>query len=294
VRLVVPFPPGSSTNDILARALAQRLGKALDQQIVIDNRSGAGGTLGTDIVAKAPPDGYTLVIGAAGTLAIAPAVFAKLPYEPQKDFAPVALFASTPYMMVVKNTLPITHIKELIALARAKPGGLFFGSSGTGGTPHLCGELFNTLAGVQMTHVPYKGGATAVLDVASGQLDMLCSGVTALTGPVKAGRVRALGMATRERSALMPQLATISEQGLPGFEVNSWSAVMAPARTPVAIVRRLHTEIARIAANEEMKSFVLSQGSEAMLLGPEELAAYLRADIAKWAKVVKAAKIQPE
>jgi len=294
VRLVVPFPPGSSTNDILARALAQRLAKALDQQIVIDNRSGAGGTLGTDIVAKAPPDGYTLVIGAAGTLAIAPAVFAKLPYDPQRDFAPVALFAETPYLMVVKNALPATTIKELIALAKAKPGGLFFGSSGTGGTPHLCGELFNTLAGVQMTHVPYKGGATAIVDLASGQLDMLCLGVTALAGPVKSGRARALGMATRERSALMPQLATITEQGLPGFEVNSWSAVMAPARTPPTVVRRLHAEIARIAASDEMKNFVLSQGSETAVLGPQELAAYLRADIAKWAKVVKAAKIAPE
>lgn len=294
VRLVVPFPPGSSTNDILARALAQRLSRALDQQIVIDNRSGAGGTLGTDIVAKAPPDGYTLVIGAAGTLAIAPAVFGKLPYDAVRDFAPVALFAQTPYVMVVKTALPATNVKELIALAKAKPGGLLFGSSGTGGTPHLCGELFNTLAGVQMVHVPYKGGATASIDLAAGQLDMLCSGVTALAGPVKSGRARALGMATRERSALMPQVPTIIEQGLPGFEVGSWSGVMAPARTPAAIVKRLHAEIVRIAASEDMKSFVLSQGSETAILGPEEFAAYIRADIERWAKVVKAAKIQPE
>jgi len=294
VRLVVPFPPGSSTNDILARALAQRLSKALDQQVVVDNRSGAGGTLGSDIVAKAAPDGYTLLIGAAGTLAIAPAVFAKLPYDPQRDFAPIARFAETPYIMVVKNALPATNIKELIALAKAKPSGLFFGSSGTGGTPHLCGELFNTLAGVQMTHVPYKGGATAIIDLAAGQLDMLCTGATALAGPIKLGRVRALGMATRERSALMPHLPTISEQGLAGFEVSSWSAVMAPARTPVSIVRRLHQEIARIASSDDMKNFVLSQGSESALLGPEELSAYLKADIAKWAKVVKAAKIQAE
>jgi len=194
----------------------------------------------------------------------------------------------------VKNALPATNIKELIAVAKAKPGGIFFGSSGTGGTPHLCGELFNSLAGVQMTHVPYKGGAAAAIDLAGGQLDMLCSGVTALAGPIKAGRVRALGMATRERSALMPQLATITEQGLPGFEVNSWSAVMAPARTPAAIIRRLHTEISRIAGSEDMKAFVLSQGSQSAALGPEETAAYLRADIARWAKVVKFAKIVAE
>ncbi len=293
VRLVVPFPPGSSTNDILARALAQRLTKAIGQQVVVDNRSGAGGTLGTDIVAKAAPDGYTLVIGAAGTLAIAPSVFTKLPYDPERDFAPIALFASTPYLMVVKNALPATNIRELIALAKSTPGSLLFGSSGTGGTPHLCGELFNSLAGVRLTHVPYKGGANAITDLISGQLDMLCLGVTALAGPVRSGRARAIGMATRERSSLMPLVLTVNEQGLEGFEVNSWSAVMAPARTPETIVRRLYAEISRIVATDDMKAFVLSQGSETVALGPTEFGSYLRDDIAKWRRVVRDAKLQP-
>lgn len=294
VRLVVPFPPGSSTNDILGRGLGQRLSRALDQQVVIDNRSGAGGTLGADIVAKAAPDGYTLLVASAGVLTVAPSVYAKLPYDPVKDFAPIALFAETPYVMAVSNALPVSDIKELIALAKSKPGGLNFGSSGTGGSPHLCGELFNSMTGIRMTHVPYKGGAAATIDLIGGQIDMLCTGLTALSTPIKTGKVRALGMATPQRSALMPQLPTISEQGVPGFVVSSWSAVMAPAGTPEPIVSKLYEEIARIMNTEDMKRFVLGTGSEAALLSPKEFAPYLKADIAKWGKVAKAAKIQPE
>ncbi len=294
IRLVVPFPPGSSSNDILGRALAQRLSKALGEQVVVDNRSGAGGTVGSDIVAKSAPDGYTLLIGTAGALAIAPSVYAKLPYDPVRDFAPVARFAATPYVMAVNNAVPARNVKELIALAKSKPGKLNFGSSGVGGSPHLCGELFNAMAGVAMTHVPYKGGAAATIDLAGGQIDMLCTGLTALTGPIENGKVRAIGIASLQRSELRPELPTIAEQGVPGFEVSSWSAVLAPAKTPQAIVSRLYEEIARIMKTQDMKNFVFTQGSDVALMSPQEFGPYLRADIAKWAKVVKAARIPAE
>jgi len=294
IRLIVPFPPGSSSNDILGRALAQRLSKALGEQVVVDNRSGAGGTVGSDIVAKSAPDGYTLLVGTAGALAIAPSVYAKLPYDPVRDFTPIARFAATPYVMALHNGVPARNVKEFIALAKAKPGKLNFGSSGVGGSPHLCGELFKTMAGVEMTHVPYKGGAAATIDLAGGQIDMLCTGLTALTAPIESGKVRAIGIASLQRSALMPELPTIAEQGVPGFEVSSWSAVLAPARTPPPIVARLYAEIAKIMNTEDMKSFIFTQGSDVALMAPQEFAAYLKTDIAKWAKVVKAAKIQPE
>ena len=294
IRMIVPFPPGASTNDLLGRGLAQRLTKELGQQVVVDNRAGAGGTLGSDMVAKAAPDGYTLLSTSAGTLAVAPSVFAKLPYDPVKDFTPIGRFASTPYAIAVSNQLGATSVKELIALAKAKPGRLTFGSSGTGGSPHLCGELFNSMAGVQITHVPYKGAGVATIALASGEIDMFCTGLTALTGPIKSGRVRGIGMASLQRSALMPQMPTVAEQGIAGFEVNSWSAVMAPPKTPPAIVRRLYDALARVMNTDDMKNFVQGLGSEVSLIGPQAFTADLKAEIAKWAKVVKAAGIKPE
>ena len=199
IRLIVPYPPGSSTNDILGRALAQRLTDALGQQVVVDNRSGASGTVGSELVAKSAPDGYTLLIGVAGPLAVGPSVYAKLGYDTVKDFAPIARVATIPYVMVVNLSVPTTNVKELIALAKGRPGQLNFGSSGNGGSPHLCGELFKTMAGVDLVHVPYKGGALAIVDVLSGQVQMFCTGLTAMTAHIKAGKVRALGMASLNR-----------------------------------------------------------------------------------------------
>jgi tripartite-type tricarboxylate transporter receptor subunit TctC len=294
VRLVVPYPPGTSTNDILGRALALRLTVALGQQVVVDNRAGASGTLGSELVAKAPPDGYTLLVAVASPLALGPSMYAKLGFDPARDLAPIARFAVIPYALVVNNSVPAINIKELIALAKSQPGKLNFASSGVGGTPHLCGELFKRAAGVDIVHIPYKGAGVAVPDVIGGQVQMFCTGLTALTTQIKAGKLRALGIASLSRSALMPELPTISEQGLAGFEVNSWSGVAAPAKTPPAIIRRLYNDIVRIVNDADMRSFMLSQGAEPALMDPEEFGAYLRADIAKWSKVIKAAGIKPE
>ena len=294
VRLVVPYPPGTSTNDILGRALAPRLTAAFGQQVVVDNRAGASGTMGSELVAKAAPDGYTLLIAVASPLAIGPSMYAKLGYDTVRDFAPVARFAVIPYVMALNLSVPAANVKELIALAKSRPGRLNFASSGVGGTPHLCGELFKRAASVDMVHVPYKGAGLAVPDVISGQVQMCCTGLTALASQIKAGRLRAIGIASLGRSALMPEVPTISEQGLPGFEVNSWTGVVVPAKTPPAIVRRLYDEIVRIVSDGDMRNFMLSQGAEPALMGPEEFGAYIKADIAKWAKVIKAAGIKPE
>jgi tripartite-type tricarboxylate transporter receptor subunit TctC len=199
IRLIVPFPPGSSTNDILGRGIAQRLTQQLGQQVVVDNRPGAGGTSGSEIVAKATPDGYTLLVAIAGPLTVAPSVYKKIGYDPTRDFAPVARVAVIPYLMVVSNNVPAKNVNELIALAKAKSGGINFASSGVGGSPHLCGELFNVMAGANMTHVPYKGAGVATTDVISGQVQMFCTGMTALVALVKAGRVRPVGLMDRGR-----------------------------------------------------------------------------------------------
>ncbi len=292
IRLIVPYPPGASTNDILGRALAARLTSALGQQVVVDNRSGASGNMGSELAAKSTPDGYTLLIGVAGPLAVGPSVYSKLGYDPIRDLAPIAMFASIPYVFVVNPSVPANNVKELIALAKAKPGQLNFASSGNGGSPHLCGELFKTMAGIDIVHIPYKGAGIAMIDVLSGQIPMICTGATALAAHIKAGRVRPLGVASLKRTPLMPELATISEQGLTGFEVNSWSGLLAPAKTPEAIIRRLYDAVAKIVHGDDMKNFLASVGAEPALMDPREFGAYLKADTAKWAKVVKAANLK--
>lgn len=292
IRLIVPYPPGASTNDILGRALALRLSAALGQQVVVDNRAGASGNMGSEMVAKATPDGYTLLIGVAGPLAVGPSVYSKLGYNPITDLAPIAMYASVPYVFAVNPSLPVNNIKELIALAKAKPGTLNFASSGNGGSPHLCGELFKVMAGVDMVHVPYQGAAIAMTDVLGGRVPMICTGATALSAHIKSGRVRAIGGAGLKRSPLMPDLPTISEQGLAGFEVNSWTGLLAPAKTPELIIRRLYETVANIVNSEDMKNYLASVGAEPALMDPRAFAAYLKADTAKWAKVVKAANLK--
>ena len=292
IRLIVPYPPGSSTNDILGRALALRLTSELGQQVVVDNRSGASGNMGSELVAKSPPDGYTLLIGVAGPLAVGPAVYSNLGYDPIKDLAPIAMYASVPYVLVVNPAVPANNVKELIALARAKPGQMNFASSGNGGSPHLCGELFKVMAGIDIVHIPYKGAGIAMIDVLSGQIPMICTGATALSAHIKAGRLRPLGVASLKRSALMPDLPTISEQGLTGFEVNSWTGLLAPAKTPEPIIRRLYEAVAKIDNSDDMKNFLASVGAEPTLMGPRDFGAYLKVDTARWAKVVKAAKLK--
>lgn len=291
IRLIVPYPPGASTNDILGRALAQRMTTGLGQQVVVDNRSGASGTLGSEIAAKSTPDGYTLLIGVASPLSVGPNVY-KLGFDPVKDLAPIARFALIPYVMAVHPSVPAKNIQEFIAYAKANPGKINFGSSGSGGSPHLCSELFKARTGVNMVHIPYKGGAAAMIDVLSGQVPMICTGATALSAHIASGRLRALGVATLQRSEQLPNLPTIAEQGVKGFDVSSWSGLMAPAGTPKPIIDKLYKEVARIIATDDMKSFMLKTGAEPALMGPQAFGNYIQSEIAVWGKVVKAANIR--
>ncbi len=292
IRIIFPFAAGASSNDILGRALAQRLSDALGQQLVVDNRPGATGTIGSEMAARSAPDGYSLLLGYTGSLAISPSVYAKLGYDPVKDLAPVARFAVIPYVLVVNPSVPAASIKELIALAKARPGQLNFASSGNGSLPHLSGELLKITAQIDIVHVPYKGGALAAIDVVGGQVQMYFSGITSMLPFIKAGKLRALAVTTLNRSFLLLDVPTANESGLPGFDVSSWLGVLAPARTPELVTRRLHNEIARIVNAPDMKNFIESQGAELVLMDPVEFGASLKAEIAKWAKVVRAANVK--
>lgn len=291
IRLIVPYPPGASSNDILGRALAQRMTEGLGQQVVVDNRSGASGTLGSEIAARSTPDGYTLLIGVTSPLALGPHVY-KLGFDPVKDLAAIARFALIPYVMAVHPSVPAKNIPEFIAYVKSRPGKINFGSSGNGGSPHLCSELFKSMTGTDMVHIPYKGGAAAMIDVLSGQVPMICTGATALSAHISSGRLRALGVATLKRSAQMPDLPTISEQGVKGFDVSSWSGLMAPAGTPKPVIDKLYREVARIVATDDMKKFMLKTGAEPALMGPQEFGNYIKSEIAIWGKVIKAANVR--
>ena len=217
IRFIIPFPAGSSSNDILGRALAQKMSDVLGQQVVVDNRSGASGHIGAEIVAKAAPDGYTLLLGVNGTLAIGPSVYSKLAYDPVRDLAPVARFVIVPYALSIHPSVPATSVKEFIAHAKSQPGKLLFSSSGSGGTPHLCGELLKTMAGINMVHVPYKGGAPAIVDLMGGQVQLYCAGITAALPHAKSGKLRLIGATTLKRSAVAPDVPTVNESGLPAL-----------------------------------------------------------------------------
>ena len=292
IRFIIPYPAGSSSNDILGRALAQKLSELLGQQVVVDNRSGASGHIGSEIVARAAPDGYTLLLGVNGTLAIGPSVYAKLPYDPVRDLAPVARFAIVPYALSIHPSVPAANFKEFIAYAKTQPGKLLFSSSGSGGTPHLCGELLKTMAGIDMVHVPYKGGAPAMVDLLGGQVQLYCAGITAALPHAKSGKLRLIAATTLKRSAVAPDVPAAHESGLAGFDVASWISIMAPAKTPRPIIQRLYEAIVKVTNEPAMKNYIISQGAEPALQTPEEFGVYLKEEIAKWAKVVKAAKVK--
>ena len=287
IRIVVPFPPGGAT-DILARAVAQKLTDAWGQAVVVDNRPGAGGNIGSEIVAKAAPDGYTLEMGTVGTHAINASLYAKMPYDHVKDFAPVILVAGVPNVLVVNPTLPVNSVQELIAYAKANPGKLNFASSGSGTSIHLAGELFKVMAGVQMTHIPYKGSAPALQDLIGGQVQLMFDNLPPSLPHIKAGKLRALAVTSATRSSALPDTPTIAESGLPGFEASSWFGVLAPAGTPPAIIARLNAEIGAWLASAEAKEKMLALGANIGGGSPEDFARHIAAETAKWQKVVKA------
>ncbi len=294
ITLIIPYPAGSSTNDILGRLLARRLSEQLGQQVVAENRPGASGNLGSILVSKAQPNGYTLLVGVAAPLSVGPNINKNLGYDPIKDLAPIGMFANTPYVMVVNAKVGITSIKELISLAQKKPNALNFASSGSGGSPHLCGELFKYMGNVQMIHIPYKGSAEAMTDLLSGRVEMMCTGLTALEEHIRSGRLTAIGIATAKRSEILPELATISEQGLEGFQVNSWTGLFAPSKTPQAIIQRLSKELEKISNDPQVKSTLLKQGSESMYMDSVQLGAYLKSDTAKWGALIKSVNMKTE
>jgi len=286
VRFVVAFPPGGGT-DIIARSIAQKLAERIAQQVVVDNRPGAGGNIGTDIVAKSAPDGYTMLMGSAGPLAINANLFGKMPFDPIRDLAPVTLAASTPNVLLVHPSLRAASVGDLIALAKGRPGEINFASSGYGTPAHLAGELFNSMARVKLVHVPYKGAAPALADLLGGQVQLMFSTMPPALPHVKDGKLRALAVTSLKRSPAAPELPTVDEIALPGFEANTWHGVVVPAGTPAAIVARLNREIVAILHLPDVVERFSSQGAEALGSTPEEFAAYIRSETVKWAKVVR-------
>ena len=293
IRIVVPFPPGGAT-DILAREVAQKLNEAWGQQVIVDNRPGAGGNIGSELVAKAAPDGYTLEMGTVGTHAINASLYAKMPYDNVKDFVPIILVAGVPNVLEVNPSLPVNSVAELIAYAKANPGKLNFASSGNGTSIHLSGELFKAMAGVEMTHVPYKGSAPALQDLIAGQVQLMFDNLPPSLPQIKAGKLRALAVTSSVRAPALPDVPTVAEAGLPGFEASSWFGLLAPAGTPPAIVAKINAEVAKWLATPEAKENLSKQGANAAGGTPEDFASHIAAETAKWAKVVKAsgAKIE--
>ncbi len=292
IRFVVPFAPGGGT-DLLARAIGQRLTDVLGQPVVVDNRAGAGGVIGADLVAKAAPDGYTIVLGSPGPLTINPNLRPSIPYR-LKDFAPITLATISPFVLVVNPALGVASVKELIALAKAKPGALNFGSGGNGAVAHLAGEQFKALAGVQITHVPYKGSNPSIIDLIGGQLQLVIDNLPVLVLHVRSGRLKALALGTRKRSVLLPEVPTMIEAGVPGYEASTAFGVLAPASTPRAIITRLNREIVTILRAPDLIERFAGLGLEAVGSTPEEYAEHLRAELAQYSKLIKSIGLKLE
>ena len=291
VRMIVAFPPGGTT-DILARATAQKLTEAFGQQVVIDNRPGAGGNIGTELVARSPADGYTLLASPGSTLTSNPAVYAKVPFDTVRDFAPVTIIAEVPNVLIVHPSLPVKTVKELIALAKTRPGQLAYASTGAGQSTHLSAELFKQMARVDMIHVPYKGSAPALTDMVAGQVTVMFDNMPSCLPFVKAGRLKAIAVTSTKRSPTTPELPTVAEAALPGFDVTVWFSVLAPANTPRDIVARLNGEIVKALKAPDMRERLSQQGAEPVGNTPEEFSAVIKRDLAKWSKLVKDANIR--
>ena len=287
LRFVVPFAAGGG-RDLVARTVAAKLTETLGQTVVVDNRAGAAGTIGTDVVAKSPPDGHTLLLGSSGPLAINPTLYAKLPYDAARDFAPVSLVTVMPFVLVVHPTLPVKSVKELIALAKARPNQLNYGSPGSGSTTHLANELLKSMTGIGIVHVPYKGVAPAATDLISGQVQMMSGDLSTLLPHVRSGRMRALAVTGAKRSTLLPQVPTVAEAGVEGYEASGWFGVLVPAATPPAIVERLNSAIAKGLAAPDARERLGALGGEVVGGTPEQFAAHVRGESAKWSKLIKA------
>jgi tripartite-type tricarboxylate transporter receptor subunit TctC len=292
IRFILPFPPGGGT-DILGRMIAERLSASLGQPVVTENRGGAGGNVGAEAAARSAPDGYTIVL-VAPSLAISPTLYSKINYDPVKDFAPISLVATVPNLMITQPSLPVQNLQEFIAHAKSKPGALNFGSGGAGTSNHLAGELFNLVAGTNLVHIPYKGVNLAMQDVLSGNVHLVFIGIPAAAPHVKAGKLRALAVVAPQRSAALPEVPTVAEAGLREFEVTTWYGVLAPAGTPRPIVTRVNAELVKIMHSAELKEKLAATGTDPLTSTPEEFAAYIKSEIAKWGDVIRKAGVKAD
>ena len=293
VRIVVPQAPGAQS-ELFARMLGQKLGESLGQSVINDPRPGAGGAIGAEVAARAAPDGYTLLFGTNSTHGSNPALYARLPYDPVRDFAPIALTVGMPYVLSVHPSLPVTSLKQLIAFAKSKPGQLYYASAGNGSTHHLSGELFKSMARINIVHVPYKGGPPATAATVGGEVSMLFNTVGSVQPSVKSGRLRALAVTTTSRSGALPDVPTMAEAGLPGFEMQSWFGLLAPAGTPRPIISRLNAETIKALNTPEMKSAIATMGANLMSGSPEQFADHIKSEISRIGEIVKAAGIKAE
>jgi tripartite-type tricarboxylate transporter receptor subunit TctC len=290
IRLVVPWPPGGGA-DVLTRLLTPKLSEGLGQQVIIDNRGGAAGNIGAELAAKAPPDGYTIAFAYSGTHSINPHIYAKMPFR-ESDFAPIVWLSSVPQVVVVHPSLPVKTVKDLIALDKAKPGQLSYGSSGNGAINHLAGELFNHITGTKLVHVPYKGGGPAAVALLGGEIGLILGEPASIVGFIQAGKVRAVAVTSAKRALSFPDLPTVAESGVAGYEVTSWNGMLAPAGTPADIIRRLNAEYNKIIADPEMRKRMIANGYEPVGGPPEKFGEHIRAEIAKWGPVVKRANVR--
>ena len=293
IRLVVPYPPGSGT-DIVGRLLAQRLGESLGQQVYVDNRPGAGATIGTAFVAKGTPDGYTILMADLGPLAIGPSFYRQLPYDPIKELAPISQVAVLPFVLVVHPSVPANNVPELIALAKAKPGQLNYASVGNGTAVHLATELFRQIAGIDIVHIPYKGSAPALTDLVAGRTSMMFVNVLSVRGFLESGQLRAVAIGTAERSPAMPEVPTVAESTQPNFRAGVWFGLLAPAETPRAIIDRLNAETVRVLQTPDFKAKLIEQGAESIPSSAEQFSALIQAEITKWADVIRSSGVRME
>ncbi len=293
IRLIVPYPPGGST-DFIARSISDRLAERLGQTVIVDNRGGAATVIGTEMAARAPADGYTLLIGTVTTLAVNPVLKSRLPYHPERDFAPISMLAAQPYLLAVHPSLPANSVQQLVAHAKANPGKLNFASAGLGSSAHLAGEMFNYMAGVVIAHIPYKGTGPAIIDLMGGRVAMLYAGVAVLRTYAVSGKMRLLAVTTAKRSAAVPDIPTVAESGIPGYETNTWNSLLAPRGTPPAVIGQLNTATVAILNQPELRERLVQQGADPDPGTPAQLAAHIRAEIARFTKLAAAIGLKPE